>query len=117
MVLLGHTESVERVRWNADGTRLVSASLDGTARTWDVRAGQPLATFRHNGRASGVDISPDGTRVVSFATQGDPCVWNAENGDLMSTLVGHTNSVLNAKFSSDCGRIVTSSRDVPSRAR
>ena len=37
--LYGHTGNIISVMWSADGERLVSSSVDGTVREWDVQTG------------------------------------------------------------------------------
>jgi WD40 repeat protein len=40
--LRGHTGNIISVMWSADGNRLVSSSVDGTVREWDVTSGEQL---------------------------------------------------------------------------
>ena len=49
----GHTRPVTSVAVNSDGTRLVSASLDGRVLVWDTESRQPVLTFTgHTGAVS-----------------------------------------------------------------
>jgi WD40 repeat protein len=75
-VLPGHTSSVARVEFSADGSWLGSIALDGTVRQWPLRfapGARPrvLYDFGHpiQGALADMAIAPDGTFVV--ATGGD----------------------------------------------
>lgn len=41
--LHGHTGNIISVIWSSDGERLVSSSVDGTVREWDVKSGKELS--------------------------------------------------------------------------
>ena len=43
--LTGHTDGVTAVAWSPDGTRLATASDDGTVRLWDPTTGQTTTTL------------------------------------------------------------------------
>src|ERR1043166_3768621 len=45
-VLRGHTSVVASAAFSADGTRIVTASFDGTARIWDSATGKEMAVLR-----------------------------------------------------------------------
>src|SRR5262249_54523694 len=49
--LYGHRDEVTSVVFSPDGTRLATASLDGTARVWDARTGQELLVIKGRGQA------------------------------------------------------------------
>eukprot|EP00727_Mastigamoeba_balamuthi_P013020 m51a1_g8340 hypothetical protein (871) ;mRNA; r:9862-16768 len=52
---VGHTQAVTSVAVNADGTRIVSGSADGTVIVWDTVSRQPLVTFtQHKGPVTSV---------------------------------------------------------------
>lgn len=42
VVLVGHTASISKIRFNSQGTKLLTASEDSTARLWDVETGEEL---------------------------------------------------------------------------
>ncbi len=59
--LSGHTSVLRSVAYDADGSRLVTASADGTVRVWDARRGTALAVIaRHAGRVNGAAFLRDG---------------------------------------------------------
>ncbi|HRI43996.1 MAG TPA: hypothetical protein PLL78_08465, partial [Fimbriimonadaceae bacterium] len=63
--LRGHSGSVSSASFSPDGTRVVTASLDNTARVWDARDGRELAALKgHTEPVYSASFSPDGTRVV-----------------------------------------------------
>ncbi len=49
VVLSGHTDRVFGAAFSPDGTRIVTASLDKTARIWDARTGAQLAVLSGHG--------------------------------------------------------------------
>jgi WD40 repeat protein/tRNA A-37 threonylcarbamoyl transferase component Bud32 len=64
--LYGHSGPVQQVVYSPDGTRLATASSDGTVKVWDARTGQELLTRpMHPGWAVRVSFSPDGSRLAS----------------------------------------------------
>ena len=78
--LEGHEDSVRAVRFSPDGTRIVTASVDETARIWDAGTGAELLVLRgHDGSIHSAAFSPDGTRVVTAAGDGTARVWDITN--------------------------------------
>src|SRR5688500_5909682 len=45
--LSGHSGPVNAVAWSPDGRRIATASLDSTARVWDVASRAGTLTIRH----------------------------------------------------------------------
>jgi hypothetical protein len=112
----GHAGAVGSAAFSPDGTRIVTASFDHTARVWDAKTGAALATLSgHTDTVYSAAFSPDGTRIVSASRDNTARVWDAKTGTALATLSGHTGGVRNAAFSPDGARIVTASDDKTAR--
>ena len=71
--LSGHTGAVTAIAFSRDGTRVVTGSLDGTAKVWDLHsAGTPkeLYSFSHASGVLYVDLSPDGSLLATVSADG-----------------------------------------------
>jgi WD40 repeat protein len=74
-VLEGHTDTVWSVAFNHDGTRIVTASADGTARLWDGE-GNPITILDgHTGRFGSAAFNHDGTRIVTISINRTARLW------------------------------------------
>ncbi len=114
--LLDHEDNVYSAAYSPDGSRIVTASDDHTARVWDATSGQPLHTLRgHENTVSSAAFSPDGSRIVTASNDNTVRVWDAISGQPLHTLQGHDDEVQSAAFSPDGSRIVTASDDHTAR--
>jgi eukaryotic-like serine/threonine-protein kinase len=110
--LYGHTDRVESAAFSPDGSRIVTASWDRTAKVWDARTGAPLIGLKgHVGWLSGAAFSPDGSRIVTGSHDRTAKMWDARSGSLLLDFKGHTDRVESAAFSPDGTRVVTGSWD------
>jgi WD40 repeat protein/serine/threonine protein kinase len=110
-VLDRHTDWVFSAAYSPDGTHIVSASQDKTARIWDADTGATLAVLAgHGAKMRSAAYSPDGTRVVTASKDRTARIWDAATGKPLAVL-SHPDAVYSAAFSPDGRRIVTSSRD------
>ena len=115
-LLSGHGDRVFFAAYSPDGSRIVSASADTTARIWDARTGAELAVLRgHQDRVFSAAFSPDGSRIVTASRDKSARVWDARSGEQLLVLSGHTDRVDSAGYSPDGSRIVTASWDKTAR--
>ena len=102
--------------FSPDGVRIVTASLDNTARLWDAATSQELAALHgHEGSVQSACFSPDGARIVTASWDRTARLWDAATGQELVALRGHEGLVLSACFSPDGARIVTASYDRTAR--
>ena len=102
--------------FSPDGARVVTASLDYTARLWDVATGAALAVLQgHTRGVSSAAFSPDGARVVTACSDNTARLWDVATGTSLAVLQGHTQTVASAAFSPDGARVVTASWDNTAR--
>ena len=95
--LTGHWALVNSAAFSPAGTWIVTASVDGTARVWDVSTtlntgaatGKELATLiGHTDMVTSAAFSPDGTRLVTASDDKTARVWDTATGKALSTLTG-----------------------------
>jgi WD40 repeat protein len=116
LALAGHSGLVNSAAFSPDGTRVVTASWDATARVWDARTGASVTTLSgHKASLNGAALSPDGSRVVTASADKTARVWDAGTGTVLATLSGHGDAVNSAAFSPDGSRVVTASNDNTAR--
>ena len=84
-VLRGHRGRVNSAAFSPDGTQVVTASLDGTARVWDVGTAAVTVLRGHEREVNSAAFSPDGTRLVTASWDGTARVWDAATGTEMTT--------------------------------
>jgi WD40 repeat protein/tRNA A-37 threonylcarbamoyl transferase component Bud32 len=105
-----HDNSVRSPAFSPDGTRLLTASFDKTARIWDARTGALLATLQHGDVVGHAAFSPDGTRVVTGSFDNTAAVWDAATGARLHVLEHHAPLGCTV-FSPDGKTILTTSSD------
>ncbi len=75
--LEGHQGPVNSASFSADGTHVVTASDDNTARVWDLRGERPsfVALEGHQGPVNSASFSAEGTHVVTASADTTARVW------------------------------------------
>ncbi|KAG1769694.1 WD40-repeat-containing domain protein [Suillus placidus] len=90
-----HTDDVKGVVHLPDGRRIITRSLDGSLRLWDLESGiQMSEDWRDEGEKTGVykmALSPNCKTVVSGSGDGKVRLWDVETGKIGAKWTGHTN--------------------------
>jgi hypothetical protein len=116
--LAGHHGVVRCASFSADGTHVVTASDDNTARVWDLRGERPsfVALEGHQGTVWRASFSADGMHAVTASNDGTARVWDLRvNPPRFVALEGHDGPVKSASFSADGTHAVTASDDNTAR--
>ena len=104
----GHRRAVNGVVFSPDGTRLASASDDGTVNVWYAAKGQSVLTLLgHTGHVNSVAFSPDGKRLASASNDRTVRLWDAVTGREILTLRGYRFQILSVAFSPDGKRLAS----------
>jgi WD40 repeat protein len=98
--------------FSPDGSRIITASDDRTAKVWDSSSAKLLLNIQgHSNSVRSAAFSPDGSRIVTASDDRTAKVWDSSSAKLLLNIQDHSNSVLSAAFSPDGSRIVTASDD------
>ncbi|CEL56713.1 Vegetative incompatibility protein HET-E-1 OS=Podospora anserina GN=HET-E1 PE=4 SV=1 [Rhizoctonia solani AG-1 IB] len=105
--------SVNCVRFSADGSALVSGSYDGTVQMWDVRTGQQTKQLLKGDEGIlSVGMSSDGRRLVCGSMDGRIRVVDGHTDDtLVGPIQAHTDYVRSVEMWADGMRFVSGSDD------
>jgi WD40 repeat protein len=111
-----HGGIVTYAKFSPDGSRVVTASADSTARVWDAASGHALTPLLiHGAIVRFGTFSPDGGRVVTASQDGTARVWDAATGLPLTPPLVHDGLVVSAEFSPDGQRLVTACQDGAAR--
>lgn len=108
-VLKGHIDEVNTAFFNHDGTRIVSASDDGTIRVWNTENG--LELFKLDASAGFVtcaSFSPNSEQIVAGYKDCNVRIWDVKTRSVIKVLKGHTGNILSCSYSHNGKYIVSS---------
>ena len=114
-LVLGQAQMLYRSAFNSDGTLVVTASADHTARVWSATNGAAILTLPHPDNVYAANFNPDNSRIVTGCRDGKVRIWDARNARVIHVIDGHTNAVLFATFSPDGRLVASASRDNTAR--
>src|SRR6185369_10386630 len=111
---LPHTDTVFRVLYSPDGTRLVTFGADAVVKIWAAETGALLHALTDPQLGASVsfragEVSPDGRVIVAIEREtGRGLVWNTQAGTLLATLPTSSVANLRVAFSGDSRWLATS---------
>ena len=92
--------------------RILSTSLDGTAKLWDIAHAERLhALCGHHSFVTALVLLPDQARLLSASRDSTLKVWDLKTGQHLQTLSGHAASVDECAVLPDGKRAVSASYD------
>lgn len=94
----GHELPVVAAIFDAEGERIVSASMDCTARICSIAQGASTVLRGHEAVVRGACFSSNGRLVATFSNDGSARVWDAETGSALLTLDGRGRPIAGAAF-------------------
>ena len=116
LTLRGHSDRIIRARFSPDGTRIVTASEDNTARVWDASDGRGILVLAgHTDKLVDAAFSPDGKTIATASLDKTIKLWDAVSGHALRTLSGHTDAVYSVTFSPDGQHLASRGKDLTVR--
>ncbi|MBN2441354.1 MAG: WD40 repeat domain-containing protein [Spirochaetales bacterium] len=108
----GHIDDIYALVLHPMKPYLLSASMDGSIRLWNIETGGTLKEFRgHEGRVTNVTADYAFKRVFSVGTDGTLREWNITTGECGRIYRGHTSPVHGLVFIENLNLILTGSDD------
>ncbi len=113
LVLTGHTKSIRSAVFSHDDATVVTASDDGTVKTWNARTGAAINTFTWSGSwILSATYNQDGKNIlISNWGAKTANIIDANTGRSLITFAGHTEGVWWSAYSHDESKVATSSWD------
>ncbi len=108
--LEGHSVDVRSAAFSPDGSSILIASHDRSAKLWSVN-GQLRLSLESPSPLHFALFSPDGARVLLAGHFGTAQLWDSSTGQLFASLDGHESQISATAFSPDGSRFITASRD------
>ncbi len=72
-------DTVHYAEFSPDGSRIVTASSDGTGRLWDAETRQPIGEpMRHESEVYTAKFCPDGSRILTACMDRSARLWDAD---------------------------------------
>lgn len=124
---VGHTYWVTGAIHLPCGQRMMTCSLDGSLRVWNLKTGKQIGEdWRDGDRQEGdwrngesgvwtIALSPDGEKVVSGSWDGGVRLWDTNKGKVIAKWVGHKKDVISVCWSRDGQRVLSGSFDGTAR--
>ncbi|KAG2145818.1 WD40-repeat-containing domain protein [Suillus clintonianus] len=110
----GHTNRVKGVVHLPGGRRIITCSVDGSLRLWDLESGAQIGEDWKDESKAGVfsiALSPNNKTIASGSSDGTVRLWDVETRRVIAKWTGHTNVVCALCWSADGKRVVSGSWD------
>jgi len=108
VVLDGHAEMGQTLRFSWDGRLLASGGSDHVVRLWETTEYRQLsALYGHSAEVREMAFSPDGSLLASASGDSTIRLWDVAAEKTLAIFEGHASSVLTVDFSPD-GRMLAS---------
>ncbi|KAG2070646.1 WD40 repeat-like protein [Suillus decipiens] len=113
----GHTNWVTGAIHLPDRQRMMTCSLDGSLRVWNLKSGKQIGDDWRDGDSGvwTIALSPNGKKVVSGSKDGGVRLWDIDTGKIITKWMGHTQPVVSVCWSQDGRRVVSGSHDGTAR--
>jgi WD40 repeat protein len=112
--LPGHFDAITSLVFAADNRRLLSGSVDKTARVWDLADTKFPEVFSFGGHAAsvtGVTFNSNGTQAATCAADNSVQLWNTLTGEVLQSFEGHTAAVVGIAMTPNNAQVITASAD------
>ena len=106
-----HADEILTVTFTPDSTGVLTASLDTTAKLWQVSDGALLMTFTHDDEIAYAEFSADGERLLTSGPRIETTLWNAKTGLRLRTLGAENVAARGATLSPDQRWVATADLD------
>jgi WD40 repeat protein len=91
--LKGHTDQVTQIRFTSDGSKIITASGDGTASLWDAATGSLQAALRgHEDAIVTLELARDDRRIATGSRDQTVRVWDIFTDELAAAFQGEDES-------------------------
>jgi WD40 repeat protein len=113
----GHTDTVNIATHLPDGQQMITCSMDGSLRVWNLTSGKQIGEDWRDGesRLWIIASSPDRKKVVGRSDDGVMRLWDIDTGKVIRKWTGHIARVWPVWWCRDDHRVISESFDRTAR--
>jgi WD40 repeat protein len=103
----GRTGDILGLAFSPDGERLVTGSVFGVLKIWEVKTGKELQDFASYDSVYGADFSPDGKLLATASYYGTARIWDVSSGQILQVYTDPP-AFYNIAFTPDGKKVIVS---------